>query len=103
MGFIILELSILPYLDVFARPGPVQRVLDELSTAVFLLDLALVSWRLVHENSEIKSVREAVAVYARTWLALDLLGAMPWGWLGDSLTLRIASTARVLRAAKLRT
>jgi hypothetical protein len=104
-GFILAELTVVPYASVFAPAAAAPAALLAASTAVFLFDFVFLSWRLVPEGGPVPAgCREQLGRYARSWLLIDLIAVVPWSELSDGLTFDMLFVAtRVLRAAKLRT
>ncbi len=74
--------------------------LDETLTVILLLDI-LVRFqrcrRSEHQDEPAQTELGVVARYSRSWLALDLIAAMPWGLFGG---IPLFQTARLVKLAR---
>ncbi len=101
--FAWLAAMVIPYQLVFSPGGQAwQEGLDQAFTLVFLADVVIHGLRSrLFRGRTLQRRSEILAVYARGWLALDLLAAVPWHLLTGQPYLQLLRLAKMVRVAHL--
>jgi CRP-like cAMP-binding protein len=106
---IILELAVIPYFEVFAPPSLTMKILEHAVSAVFVVDVLFVTWRMT--NGQDRDPRTPLKRYVRKWMVPDIIVTIPWKQLFDQSSsstgcsqwvCRMLSLVRLLRCTRAR-